>query len=128
MATGTITIRLPQEMLAGLKEQAQAEEKTVSEVVRELIESGQTRQTAGSGSSNLELARLKELLIKAVRVGAQGQFYARCAAEDIAKVAGVFSDHLEAAAAQDPEGQRIAVGQMDQDAQNFAEWWLKGNS
>jgi hypothetical protein len=93
-----------------------------------LIESGQTRQTAEFGTSNVELAGLKELLIKAVRVAAQGQFYARCAAEDIAQITGMYSDYLVAAAEKDPEGQRIEVGKMDQDAQNFADWWLKGNS
>ena len=127
MATGTITIRLPQEMLAGLKEQAQAEEKTVSEVVRELIESGQNRPTASFGTSNVELTGLKELLIKAIKAGAGAQFYARCAAEDIAKIAGMYSDYLDAAAEKDPEAQRMEVGKMDQDAQNFADWWLKGS-
>ena len=59
MASGTVAVRLPDEVLEQLQTRATAENKKVSDLVRELIISGLSEQT---GKANAETAKVIEYL------------------------------------------------------------------
>jgi len=84
MASGSVSVRLPEDVLAKLAHRANAENKKVSDVVRELIETGLTVQGKAESSTVLERidkleGRLIAYLSKSVQGGAEARYFARLA-------------------------------------------------
>lgn len=59
MASGSVSVRLPEEVLARLAERANAENKKVSDVVREMIEAG--LRPGGNAYNSVVLGRIDKL-------------------------------------------------------------------
>ena len=88
MASPKISVRLEPETYANLLKLAQLERKTITELVRELIDKGLVaqQQPAGTTDQAAILKRLDvmemhfgELLVKAVKTGASARFLSRLA-------------------------------------------------
>ncbi|NOJ28144.1 MAG: hypothetical protein DA330_09065 [Nitrososphaera sp.] len=67
--------------------------------------------------------RLTKLLIKAIKAGAAGQFYARAGALETVDLVSIWSAQI--GAPENTEARKEVAGRLDADGQEFAEWWLK---
>jgi len=123
VALGTVTVRLPLDVLERFQKQAKNSGKTVSDVIRERLTSSET--SAAVAESRLEEMekRLKELLEKAVKAAAASQFYAREGTLETIDLVSIWSAQIEAP--DNTEARKEVAGRLDADSQNFAEWWLK---
>lgn len=133
-----ITVRVDPELYKALVMLARTEEKTLANFTRDLIEDGlEARKSTKSAESPEILERLDailqllkavhdepaDLIEKAVRAAAAGQSYARQAAVAAQDIASIWGDQI--AAAESSESRREALGKMDADSQDFAQWWVK---
>jgi predicted CopG family antitoxin len=76
VALGTVTVRLPLDVLERFQKEAKDSGKTVSDVIRERLTSTEM-PAAGTPVTETRLEELKKLLEKAVKAAAASQFYAR---------------------------------------------------
>lgn len=75
MASGTVAVRLPDEVLEELQRRASVQNKKVSDVVRELIVAGLVSDPA-SGALNAKIDRLEKLAVKTALSAGKAQFLA----------------------------------------------------
>ncbi|MEW6505707.1 MAG: hypothetical protein AB1457_17245 [Chloroflexota bacterium] len=75
MASNTVAVRLPEEVLEELQRRASVQNKKISDVVRELIVSGLVNDPA-SGALAAKIDRLEKLATKAALAAGKAQFLA----------------------------------------------------
>jgi hypothetical protein len=75
MASNTVAVRLPEEVLEELQRRASVQNKKVSDVVRELIIAGLVNDPA-SGALGAKMDRLEKLALKAAIAAGKAQFLA----------------------------------------------------
>jgi hypothetical protein len=75
MASNTVAVRLPEEVLEELQRRASVQNKKISDVVRELIVSGLVNDPA-SGALSAKIERLERLALKATLAAGKAQFLA----------------------------------------------------
>lgn len=75
MASNTVAVRLPEEVLEELQRRASVQNKKISDVVRELIVSGLVNDPT-SGALSAKIARLEKLATKAALAAGKAQFLA----------------------------------------------------
>ncbi len=75
MASNTVAVRLPEEVLEELQRRASVQNKKISDVVRELIVSGLVNDPA-SGALAAKIDRLEKLALKAALAAGKAQFLA----------------------------------------------------
>lgn len=117
MASGTVAVRLPDEVLEELQKRAVAEKKKVSDLVRELITGGLQRE----GNTTLAIAdrleRLEALGDRATKAALKAQFLANMSASFAVDVARLMSGGTKPGT----EEKQEFMSQMDGWAENFAE-------
>jgi len=123
VALGTVTVRLPLDVLERFQKQANSEGKTVSDVIRERLTSSETPATVAESRLEEMEKRLRGLLEKAVKAAAASQFYAREGALETIDLVSIWSAQI--GAPDNTEARKEVAGRLDADSQNFAEWWLK---
>lgn len=118
MATGTVAVRLPDEVLEELQKRAAAENKKVSDLVRELITSGLQQGKSEPPAAMMEhLGRLETLGEKATKAALKAQFLANMSASFAVDVARLMSGGTKPST----EEKQEFMAQMDGWAENFAE-------
>jgi hypothetical protein len=75
MASNTVAVRLPEEVLEELQRRASVQNKKVSDVVRELIIAGLVNDPA-SGALSAKFDRLEKLAVKTALAAGKAQFLA----------------------------------------------------
>lgn len=124
--SGTVTVRLPLDVLERFQKQAKDEGMTVSDVVRERLTAAEASPSvphvADSRLEEME-KRLRELLQKAIKAAAASQFYAREGALETIDLVSIWSAQI--GSAENTEARKEVASRLDADSQSFAEWWLK---
>ncbi len=115
MASGTVAVRLPDEVLEELQKRATAENKKVSDLVRELIASG-LQQTGNDPAIINRLDRLEALGDRATKAALKAQFLANMSASYAVDVARLMSGGGKPSTDEKQE----FMAQMDGWADNFA--------
>lgn len=152
MASPQVTVRMDPESYKALVMLARVEEKTIAELTRALIEDGLKarkstkipesshvierldevlnllkRQPGDKPDVSMTAARLEsrlmELVLKAIRAAAAGQSYARQAAIAAQDIASMWDEQINAS--ESSQSRKDAIGRMDADSQDFAQWWVK---
>ncbi|HEY9680465.1 MAG TPA: hypothetical protein V6C86_02640 [Oculatellaceae cyanobacterium] len=119
MASNTVAVRLPEEVLEELQRRASVQNKKVSDVVRELIVAGLVNDPAGSVLS-AKMERLEKLALKTAMAAGKAQFLASMAVGFCADSARLIGGGTI------PEkGEKEAfLAQTDQWAEGFAQEYL----
>lgn len=120
MASGTVAVRLPDEVLEQLQKRAADEKKKVSDLVRELITIG-LQQTGNDPAIISRLDRLEALGDRATKAALKAQFLANMSASYAVDVARLMSGGGKPSTDEKQE----FMAQMDGWAENFAEDKLK---
>lgn len=137
MASPQITVRVDPELYKALVMLARTEEKTLANFTRDLIEDGlKVRKSTKSAESPeicerldaiLQLLKTREvsndLVVKAIRAAAASQSYARQAAVAAQDIASIFGDEIHAT--ESAEIRKAAMGKLDADSQDYAQWFVK---
>lgn len=148
MASPQVTVRLDPELYKALVMLARAEERTLANLTRDLIEDGLKYRKSGKiaesstvlerldvivsvlkgetqGTPNVTRAdaQMTALVLKAIRAAAAGQSYARQAAIAAQDIASIWGEQI--GAQESAESRKDAIGKMDADSQEFAQWWVK---
>lgn len=116
MASGTVAVRLPDEVLEELQKKATAENKKVSDLVRELITVG-LQQTGNDPAIISRLDRLEALGDRATKAAIKAQFLANMSASYAVDVARLMSGGGKPSTDEKQE----FMAQMDGWAENFAD-------
>ena len=120
MASGTVAVRLPDEVLEQLQTRATAENKKVSDLVRELIISGLQQREKPDGATPAmtgRLDRLEALGDRATKAALKAQFLANMSASYAVDVARLMSGGGKPSTDEKQE----FMAQMDSWAENFAD-------
>jgi len=120
MASGTVAVRLPDEVLEQLQKRATAENKKVSDLVRELIISGLQQRENAPPAAIEHLDRLEALGQKAVKAALKAQFLANMSASFAVDVARLMTTKTQPST----EEKQEFMAQMDSWAENFADEWM----
>ena len=121
MASTTVAVRLSDELVSELQKVAGAQNKKVSDIVRELIASGLESNRAGGGIDagddlSKRLDRLEAAGLKAVKAVLKAQFLANMSASFAVDVARLMS----AGTQRSTEEEQEFMAQMDSWAEAFA--------
>lgn len=117
MASGTVAVRLPDEVLEELQKRAVAENKKVSDLVRELIISGLQQRENEPPAATEHMDRLETLGQKAVKAALKAQFLAHMSASFAVDVARLMTTKTQP----NTEEKQEFMAQMDGWAENFAD-------
>lgn len=148
MASPQITVRMDRELYKTLVMLARTEEKTIANLTCDLIEEGLNArksekilgsttvlerldlivsllkaETQGSLDGTRAEAQMTALVLKAIRAAAAGQSYARQAAIAAQDIASIWGEQI--GSAESSQSRKDAIGRMDADSQDFAQWWVK---
>jgi uncharacterized protein (UPF0335 family) len=124
MASGSVSVRLPEEVLEELQKLAQERNEKVSDVVRDLIISGLVLEKDGTRQVLNRIERLENLSTKTVMAASKAQFLASMSV-------GFCSDMTKLMiSGRTPEAQEKTafLNQTDEWAENFAREYLKEES
>ena len=148
MASPQVTVRMDRELYKTLVVLARTEEKTIANFTRDLIEEGLNArksekilgsatvlerldlivsllkaETQGTLNGTRAEAQMTALVLKAIRAAAAGQSYARQAAIAAQDIASIWGEQIGAVESSD--SRKEAIGKMDVDSQDFAQWWVR---
>lgn len=121
MASGSVSVRLPEEVLEALNALAQERQQKVSDVVRELIVSGLALEKEGTREVLNRMERLENLSTKAAMAAGKAQFLASMSVgfcSDITKL-------MVSGRAPEADEKTAFLNQTDEWAENFARESLK---
>ncbi len=124
MASGSVSVRLPEEVLEELQKLAQERNEKVSDVVRDLIISGLVLEKDGTRQILNRIERLENLSTKTLLAASKAQFLASMSV-------GFCSDMTKLMiSGRTPEAQEKSafLNQTDEWAENFAREYLKEES
>jgi uncharacterized protein (UPF0335 family) len=124
MASGSVSVRLPEEVLEELQKLAQERNEKVSDVVRDLIISGLVLEKDGTRQVLNRIERLENLSTKTLLAASKAQFLASMSV-------GFCSDMTKLMiSGRTPEAQEKTafLNQTDEWAENFAREYLKEES
>jgi plasmid stability protein len=116
MASNTVAVRLPDEVLEELQKRAAAEKKKVSDVVRDLIVSGLKADGKPDGGVMEELQKLEELGMLATKAALKAQFLANMSASFSVDVSRLMGGNGQPTS----EEKNTFLAQMDGWAEDFA--------
>ncbi|HMX45650.1 MAG TPA: hypothetical protein PLC15_14155 [Candidatus Obscuribacter sp.] len=129
MASPKVSVRLDNETYVNLLKLAQVERKTITELVRELIDLGlamketaEPEQDSGAVLKRLDVLEMHigELLMKAVKAGAGARFLSRLALTFSSDTVSWLTENKLA----DSESKAALVARMDSEADKYAEDYL----
>jgi Arc/MetJ-type ribon-helix-helix transcriptional regulator len=124
MASGSVSVRLSEEVLEALEELAQERGQKVSDVVRELIVSGLALEKEGTRELLNRMERLENISTKAAMAAGKAQFLASMSVgfcSDITKL-------MVAGRTPEAEEKTAFLNQTDEWAENFAQEYLKNET
>ena len=124
MASGSVSVRLPEEVLEALEKLAEERNQKVSDIVRELIVSGLALEKDGTREILNRIDRLEVLSTQAAIAALKAQFLASMSV-------GFCSDITKLmVSGKTPEAQEKSafLSQTDEWAENFAREYLQQDS
>lgn len=120
MASGTVAVRLPNEVIDELQKIAAAQNKKVSDIVKDLIASGLARQGKSDQGADIDLEgkmqALEKLGLIATKAALKAQFLANMSASFAVDVARLMS----AGTQRSTEEKEEFMAEMDSWAEGFA--------
>lgn len=121
MASGSVSVRLPEEVLEQLEKLAQERKQKVSDVVRELIVTGLASEKAGVREILNRIERLEKLATKTGMAAGKAQFLAGMSVGFCADVTKLMVSNQTPSA----EEKTAFLSQTNEWAENFAREYLK---
>lgn len=120
MASGSVSVRLPEEVLEQLDKLAQERKQKVSDVVRDLVVSGLALEKEGTKEVLKRMERLENLSTKTAIAAGKAQFLASMSVgfcSDITKL-------MVSGRAPETQEKTAFLNQTDEWAENFAREYL----
>lgn len=117
MASNTVAVRLPEEVLQELQRRALVQNKKVSDIVRELIVTGLTSDPTGLGD---KIERLERLATKAALAAGKAQFLASMSVGFCADMTKLLVSNQTPT----PEEKTAFLNQTNEWAEGFAQNYL----
>jgi predicted transcriptional regulator len=124
MASGSVSVRLPDEVLEQLDKLAQERKQKISDVVRELIVSGLASEKTGDRGLHDKLSKLERLAVKAAMAAGKAQFLASMSVGFCADVTKLLVSNTTP----ETEEKTAFLNQTNEWAENFARDYLKEES
>lgn len=121
MASGSVSVRLSEEVLEQLDKLAQERKQKVSDVVRELIVSGLGSEKTGARELMNRIERLEKLSIKTAMAAGKAQFLAGMSVGFCADVTKL----MVSGKTPEAEEKTAFLSQTNEWAENFAQAYLK---
>jgi predicted transcriptional regulator len=123
MASSAVAVRLNDEVISELQKIAAAQNKKVSDVVKDLITSGLQRKATAPAQEVIErLDALEKLTTSAIKAAAKAQFLANMSASFSSDVARLMTTNRQPT----KEEKNVFMEQMDGWAEDFAREILEG--
>lgn len=121
MVTGTVAVRLPEEVISELQKIAAAENRKVSDVVKDLIASGLARQGKGDQDAIMDLSAKIETVEKIGRMATKAALKAQFLANMSASFSVDVARQMSAGEQRSSDEKQEFMVQMDGWAEDFAE-------
>lgn len=121
MASGTVAVRLPDEVIDELQKIAAAQNKKVSDVVKDLIASGLARQGKGDQDAIMDLSAKIETVEKIGRMATKAALKAQFLANMSASFSVDVARQMSAGEQRSSDEKQEFMVQMDGWAEDFAE-------
>lgn len=119
MASNTVAVRLPDEVIEELQRRASVQSKKLSDVVRELIVSGLVNDPA-SGALAAKIDRLEKLTTKAALAAGKAQFLSSMSVGFCADMTKLLVSNQTPT----PEEKTVFLNQTNEWAEGFAQGYL----
>ncbi len=120
MASGSVSVRLPEDVLEQLDKLAQERKEKVSDVVRELIVSGLASERTGAREVLKRIERLEKVSMKTAMAAGKAQFLASMSVGFCADMTKLMVSNETP----NTEEKTAFLNQTDEWAENFAREYL----